>query len=211
MAQGTWGSGLGSTIFRCNIQFQHSGQKCQTGFHLRDVGVAGQSPADVADAVADWATTQFIKCLHTSGRLTGIDVQNLLTNTGHSISPSNLAGTQGGVVAPGFLTVPVSLKGELRKRYGSGRMLWPVPNVDSVEGNIVTPAMVTFYDTVITDLVDRFIGNAITTDLQLCHAHKAMPANGDRPALPASWYDVTSVRLNTSVSSLKRRKAGVGS
>lgn len=211
MATGEWGGAFSQRVFRATISFERASQKCQTGFHLRDVGINTLSPEDVATEVADFATEQFAKLLQTTDRITGIDVENLVSREGHSISPSNLVGILSSTSTPSFLTVAVALKGSIRRRYGSGRMLWPVASQTDVNVNQLSTDGVTRFTTVINDLLARFVGPAITTSMHLVHLHEALPALNNRPAIPATWYDITSARLNTTLSMLRRRRMGVGS
>lgn len=211
MASGEWGGAFQQRVFRANIQFRHGGQNCQTGFHIRDVGINTLSPEDVANEVADFATTDFIQILHQTDQVVGIDVMNLVTSEGFAISPANAVGAKLGTPCPSFLQLPVSIKGNLRKRYGNGRMLWPVYNIESMTGNVLVPAAVTAFQGVITAMTTRFMSDGVGATMRLVHLHGALPAVGTRPAIPAQWYDATSLRLATVVSSLRRRKAGVGS
>jgi hypothetical protein len=90
-------------------------------------------------------------------------------------------------------------------------MLWPVASETAMFGNIALPAQVVYWQSAVDDLLGLFVGNLITTDLHLVNVHRALPARSGRPALPPSWYDVTSARINTQLTSLRRRKVGVGS
>lgn len=213
MATGTWGPDGDTRIFRVNVSWKRALQNCMTGFHLRDVGAGTAEPEDVVDAVVPWAQVQFIKCIHVSDDLLGVDVVRLDTKTGASHSFSNLHGTGPAGRPPAFLTVPVSLKGTIRSRYGNGRMLWPISSMASFDNDVITDATAAAYQGVIDDLASRFInGGGLFDTLTLVHAHKRLPAFGSRlTAIPASWYDISSIRLNKSLSSLRRRKVGVGS
>lgn len=212
MATGTWGTEGGTRVFRVNVAWKRALQNCMTGFHLRDVGAGTQEPQDVVDAVVPWVNTQFIKTLHSTDDILGVDVVNLVTKEGAAHSFTNLHGTGPGLRPPSFLTVPVSLKGSIRRRYGNGRMLWPVSSMDAYSEDSISNATATAYQAVIDDLADRFInGGGLFDSLTLVHAHAELAAHGTRPLIPASWYDITSIRLNKSMSSLRRRKVGVGS
>lgn len=211
MATGSWGGSGDTRVFRVNVLFKKALQNCQTGFHIRDVGVNTLDPEDVADEAFTWATTQFIKTLHLVDDLIGVDVTNLATKEGFSKSASGVHGTNTGEAAPSFLMVPVSLKGSIRRRYGNGRMLWPVSSELFIAQNVLHPDGVTVFQTVIDDFVSRFMEGPLFGTMRLVHLHGPLAPLGARPAVPATWYDITSVRLNTSLSSLRRRKVGVGS
>lgn len=211
MAQGEWGGALDRRIFRANIAFMRGGQKCQTGFFVRDAGLPTLDAEDVAESVLEFATEDFNKLLNGADRLIGVDVLNMETNEGHSISAPVAPGTANGTIAPSFMQVSVALKGSLRKRYASGRMLWPVSVVDMFDKNELTALHRAYFQTVIDALESRYIGQDVTHSMILCHVHKAKPATAKRPALPAMWYDITSVRLNATLSSVRSRRQGNGS
>jgi hypothetical protein len=111
----------------------------------------------------------------------------------------------------------VALKSEIRKRYGQGRMFLPVSAERFVGGNILLEPGILTIQAFITKLVDNFIGSAVGHDLHLVNAHGILPQIGSpevgtgHAEIPRSWYDVTSLRLNTQVTMLRSRKAGVGS
>jgi hypothetical protein len=208
MASGPWGGALNQRVFRAKILFTRGGQQCQTGFHLRDVGINTLDAEDVATEVADWATNEFVKILHTGDRVTGIDVTNLVSNEGFSVSPANAVGLLNETPGPSLNMLTVSLKGSLRKRYGNGRMFWPI---SVMGGNAIAGNAITVYNALATQLAERFIGPSITTSMHLVHLHKDIPATEGHPLIPATWYDITSLRVNNTVSALKSRKIGSGS
>lgn len=211
MATGTWGPGAAQRVFRVNIHFIKGGQKCQTGFHLRETGLLDTAdPDDVANAVSPWVTTKFVTLLTSADRVDSLDVENLVTKEGFTIAYPNALGTLNEAQCPSFLMFPVSIKGNVRRRYGNGRMLWPVMSKTSFDGNTLTAGALALANTVTADLADRFMTGAFTDNLQLVHLHPALPAVGTRPAIPATWYDATALRINGTVSALRRRKVGVG-
>jgi hypothetical protein len=211
MATGEWGGALDQRVFRVNISFTRADQRCQTGFHLRDLGINTLDPEDVANAVSPWATTQFNKILHVNDRILGVDAENLVTREGFSISYANTPGIQASTPTPGYMSVALAIKGNLRRRYGNGRMLWPVSNINHISGNSLTAPAIGTYDEVVQDLADRFLDTGVASTMKLVHLHPAIAQTPAHPAIPATWYDATSLRLNAALSSLRRRKAGVGS
>lgn len=211
MATGQWGGALQERIFKITIAWIAALQRCQTGFYLRDVGLNGETPESAANHVATWVQAQFPALLHQEDRLVSVDAMNIVTKQGYAKEFANLPGANGGERTATFLMVPVSLRGEQRRRYGQGRMLWPVSSELMVNGQELSAAAKNDYIGTAQLLADRYIGNALTHDFRLVNVHDAKPQVGNRPALPASWYDVTSVRVNTLLSSLRRRKVGQGS
>lgn len=210
MASGPWGGALNQRVFRVNIQFTRGAQLCQTGFHVRDVGLPTLDAEEVADAVSPFVTTQFVKLLHTADQVIGLDVENLVSREGHSISYASTPGVAGGTPNPSFITLPISLKGSIRRRYGSGRMLWPVPVIEHMVGNGLHGSAQPIFAAVVADLWERLGEGGLLSTMRLVHVHDTLPVTTSRPEVPASWYDITSIRMSTRTSSLKRRKAGVG-
>lgn len=217
MATGTWGGDIGdSRVFHAKIFWLHGGQQCQTGFHLRDMGVAGQTPEDVANAVRDFAVAEFRKLIHTSGELTGVDAVNLVTAEGHQIALTGQAGLHAGFPAPTGLMVPVSYVGGLRKRYANGRGFWPVGSTETASGNTMTSTALALYGGVVDALEAAFMDDGLTAELRLVHLHAAKPerpkaGGGTLPAVPATWYDVTAVKVNRVLSWASSRRPGSGS
>jgi hypothetical protein len=220
MATGPWGGLLDQRVFRVKIAFKLGQSNCQTGFHLRDVGVNTLDPADVVDLVRPWADVNFRALLKTTDSLVGVDAENLVSKEGASHSFTTTAGSMAvdaTTAGPSFLMVPISLKGERRTRYGQGRMLWPVVNDLHTSENAMTAAGQTLFQGAIDELAELFIGPAITTSAHMINLHELLPATRPHtgpeplPEVPATWYDVTSIRLNTTISSLRSRKVNVGS
>jgi len=211
MATGSWGGALSQRVFRVKLHWESQLQKCQTGFHLRDVGLNTLNPQDVAEHVAEWANTSFRTILYGTDRLVSVDAENLVTREGHLVTFGNAMGAQGNNQLPPFLTVPVSIKGTLRRRYGSGRMLWPVVQQQQLAAGQLSQFGVGVIEPVVTALADRYIGSSLTHSMRLVHLHPFLPAKGTRPDVAAAWYDATSLRMGRIVGSLDRRKIGAGS
>lgn len=210
MADGAWGPGNSTRIFRVTIKFDRGPVHCMTGFHLRDVGLTNLEADDVVAAVTPWATTKFNTTLQASDRVTAVDAVDIVAKLGHEQTFTTIVGVQPGEGAPSFITVPVSLKSAQRTRYGQGRMLWPVGSEAAMLGNVLNPGTVPQYQDALDDLMTNFTGSALTHDLHLVNVHGAIPPRPNHPALEPHWYDVTSARLNVTLGSLRRRKLGVG-
>lgn len=220
MARGTWGGALDPNIFRCTIRFRLGTQKCQTGFHLRDVGIQDNSEQDVAEEMQTQLLTIFRGILTTNDFIESWEAALLGGDTGYSLPEVNGAGTNAyaaSTAEPSFLAACVALKSEIRKRYGQGRMFWPIANEPMVDGDVFSTTGVNVLTGVVNVFTDHFTGDPVTHDLLLVNAHGLLPqrgapgAPGYRPEIPPSWYDVLSLRLNTVVTSLRSRKVGVGS
>jgi hypothetical protein len=57
----------------------------------------------------------------------------------------------------------------------------------------------------------RFLGPDITTSMHLIHLHDDLKDAGGAVVVPKQWYDITSLRLNRTFSSLRSRQVGHGS
>ena len=219
MATGGWGGTFDTRVFAVKIIMARGTDKIQTGFHLRDVGLVGQTAQDAADAVASFATSSFRTLLPQDVSIQGIDAVELVTLEGGSVSPQGVVGSIPATSGeePLYVTVPVSFKGEKRARYGQGRGLWPMLYGTWREHDTLTTAGAAAFQGVIDAMTSAFMGSSLTHDLKLINLHGVIPpraATASRPArpeIPPTWYDVTSIRLNTSLSFLRSRKAGHGS
>lgn len=220
MARGEVGSGVTQEeALRVKIIWQVGLNQCQTGFGLRSEGL---EVVDLVESLADvvaWAHTSFRTLLMDTDTLLGVDIVNVVTKEGNAHSWSNVKGTvsAGTNILPAFLQVPVSLKSELRSKLGQGRMLWPVRSDGYLDGETLNAAGTLAYTGVIDALVAKFVGSGATSNYRMCNFHAAKDAytNSEtgytRPATPAMYYDVTTVRLNSAVSMVESRKAGRGS
>ena len=219
MARGTWGGALDRHPMKVRITWTDDVHVHQTGFTLRSAGTNISSPEEVAADVLPWVDTHFRTILQTNQRILGIDVVDMVTAEGGGVSPANMLGTR--VVAesnraPSFLCIVVSMKGELRTRYGQGRMFWPIIGEDSSDGDVINATARTLFGGVMEALAARFIGNTLTGH-NLINVHGVLPPKGAtpsrpaRPEIPPSWYDVTTLRVNNALTFLRSRKAGVGS
>jgi hypothetical protein len=222
MARGTWGGLTDPNIFKVTFRFLLGTSHCQMGFKLRDVAVQDNDAQEVADQVATVLGTPFRSQLTGTDSLEMIDVVKLGTEEGgvHIFAAGSGGGTQSsdpGNKAPSFICANIALKSEIRKRYGQGRMFLPLARDEWYDGNTLIGAGSTVVNAFITPLTSNFTGDPATHDLLLVNAHPALPqrgavgAPGYRAAIPASWYDVVSLRVNNTVTFLRSRKVGVGS
>lgn len=207
-------------VFRVNILFELGTSKCSTGFYLRDLGLNGQEPQDVVDAVQPIANVQFRALLLSGDKLTAVDAIRLDNKTGAQHAFSTTAGSvalSAENTMPSFNACTLALRGELRSKQGHGRMFLPARPDTFVSAETINAAGVTAINAFITAMNDEFLDGGVGQELRLCNYHKAKPAytNSEtgttRPALPESYYDVVSMRLNTTVTPLGSRKVGRGS
>ena len=220
MARGTWGGALDQNVFKCNIRFQIGNNHCQTGFKVRDVAVNDNTPEDVSAPVVLWANDHFKNLLLGSDLLVAVDILKLGTDEGftHNFAAGTVGTMSSGSFSPepSFLASNISLKTQLRKRYGQGRMFWPVRGEEWVTGDLLNGPGIAAHQGVLDALATAFTGSTTTHDLLLCNAHGPIAARAattsapERAAIAPSWYDVESLRLNTTVTSIKSRRIGIG-
>lgn len=220
MARGTWGGGGDPSIFKINILFLLGTSKCQTGFKVRDKLVQDNTAQEVADEARTQLLEPFRGLLAQTDSVLGFDVRKLGSDEGGwapaavGVGINNIAL---GDELPNFMCCNIQLKSEIRRRYGQGRFFLPIIIEDQVTGNVLSVQGVQAMQTFVDVVVDHFMPDDVANDLALVNAHPLLPARGApgtpgaRPEIPASWYDVTSVRVNTIVTALRSRKAGVGS
>jgi hypothetical protein len=220
MARGTWGGALDPNIFKVNLLFLLGTSKCQTGFKLRDYGVQDNDPQEVADTVRTTIGDTFRGVLAQTDSFLGVDVLKLGTDEGAWSPQTTQTGGEAVDAAseePNFVCCNIALKSEVRKRYGQGRMFIPIVNEAFVSGNVLSATGVSAMQGLVTAIQNNFTGSGATHDLLLVNAHDILPAIGAvgtpgyRAEIPRSWYDVVSIRINSIVTALHSRKAGVGS
>ena len=219
MAKGTIGGIADQNVFKVNVRFKINQQECQTGFKLRDVAVNDNSVQDVIDTVVPWVNDSFRTILSTADAIVGVDCIKLHSEEGAEHLFVNLFGTQAQSNTqkiPGFIAVGIALKTSIRKRYGQGRMFWPIRDENLIDQDFLNAAGVTAIQGVIDALTTLFTGDQLTHDLLLVNSHEVLApraAHGSTPArleIPPTWYDVDVVKLNTTITGLRSRKVGIG-
>jgi hypothetical protein len=222
MARGTWGGTLDPSIFQVTFRFLRGTSHCQTGFKLRDVATNDNTAQEVADQVNTTLNAAFRGLLSGLDSLESIDVLKLGTEEGgtHLITAGSGGGSLTSTAAsqvPSFMCANIAMKSEIRKRYGQGRMFLPIANDSEFDGNTLHADGVSVLQSFLTPLQSNFMGDPLTHDLILVNAHPLLPvrgavgAPGYRPEIPASWYDVVTNRINSTVTALRSRRVGVGS
>lgn len=218
MARGPVGAGVGAAEpLDVKITWQLGASRQQTGFSIRANAAGLATPQDAAEYITTNIAPGFTSILPNTATVVGVDVVNAVTKEGGSTSPVGLVGLNAGALGPGFLAAVVSLKGELRSRYGQGRMFLPCMMDDWVNFETIVGTGLASLNGVVDSIVENLVDIAPVDPWRLINWHPLLPAgrpNGTvptRPAVPASYYDVTSLRLNLQVTSLRSRKQGVGS
>jgi len=219
MASGPWGGALNTRPLRVKVRFSLGNEQCQTGFNLRRTGASFEGLEDIATDVGEWANTNFRTILSNQDRLQSVDVVDVQSKEGAQVTFVNVAGTQNtsGGKAPSILQVPVSFKSAIRARYGQGRGFWPVAIEEFTNGNVLADVGAGIFQNAITALGAKYMQGDLTGALQLINFHGPLLAGrGEsggppKPAVPAMWYDVTTIRLGSVIGALRSRKQGIGS
>lgn len=219
MAQGLIGTNDGQEeVFDVKISWRHGVSVHQTGFSVRRSAALLATPQDLAEAVDTALRTPLRAMLPAADTYLGVDVVNPITKLGATFAPAGIVGTvPGPAMGPAFLAAVIALKSERRSRIGQGRMFLPLYFETWVDADNIGPEGVTGMNNFITALMNNFSDVIGPQPWLLVNWHRALAAdrpNGTNPgvpAVPATWYDVTAARLNLGVTSLRSRKAGVGS
>lgn len=219
MASGTWGGSGDNKIYQVRLNWAQGSGLCQTGFHLRDLAVQDNTAETVANAVDAFFNGQFKTLLMNADTLINVDVLVKGTVTGFKKLYNNVHGTMNPQInqwQPGFLAIKVDLKTSNRSRYGQGRMFWPCRNGDYTTQETLNATGITAYQGVVDDLISKFTQSVVSNDLRLVNVHGVIPekpatsTHPARAAVPASWYDVETVHLDTLVRHVASRMAGIG-
>lgn len=217
MARGTWGTTGDIHPVRVNLIWSMGLTRAQTGFYLRRLGTVLADAQEAAQHVYDNFGVHFKNILLPTDMLVGVDAVDITTGEGGTVSPAGVVGTLTGTALPDFVSVNVAFKGELRRKYGQGGGRWPMRSEAFTDGNLLNTAGTTAVQSVADVLADQYVDTGLTSDWRMINVHGvlpsrvATPSRPARPEVPASWYDVTSIRISTRLSSLDSRKAGNGS
>lgn len=219
MARGLIGAVDAPNIFKVTFRFNLFDSQCQTGFKVRDLALNDNTVQNVLDVFDPWFLTNFRPLLNQADRLVALDVVKMGTEEGLEKIYNGIAGSRingGTSIPPAFLAANISMKTQLRKRYGQGRMFWPLRDDNLFDGDKLNGAGVAAIQSVVDALLALTTGSVLTHDLRLVNTHgtlppkAATPSRPARPEIPPSWYDVDTVRVNEPVTALRSRKIGIG-
>lgn len=214
MARGEWGGSLQIHPLKVRISFTLDGVKAQTGFTLRDQSATPSNPQACAENVGAFVEANMRGLFLGSDRFDGVDVVDMVTGEGGGYSFNNITGSNPDnpdAATPTFMTVVVAMKGELRRRYGQGRMLLPFRNETWTTRQVANGSGVAAYNGFLAALSAEYMQNPVLKTYRLITAHGVIPPRAatptapPRPEVPPSWYDVTTLRLNTKLSFLRSR------
>jgi hypothetical protein len=218
MARGTWGEGGdGTSPLRVTLKVTNAATTMQVGFFLRALPPSLATLEDCANHVNTNVVDTFKECFLTTDQIRSVDVLDITTKEGFSVELDAVTGTIGTGNAPDFTMVPISFKTGFRQRIGQGRMLFPVRGPGEIDGNVLSALGKARIGAFVTDLRNNYLAPIAGHPWQMITAHEALLASRPHkrpeplPAVPAEWYDVTSIRLNDRLSSLRSRKLGQGS
>lgn len=219
MATGPIGTGVGQfEPYDVRISWQLAASRQMAGFSLRKNAAVAATTQDVLDHVVANVLEVFRLRLAVDATVLGVDVVKPLTKEGVSYAPTTtLTGGTGNVYMPGFVAAVFSFRSSIRARYGQGRMFFPVTLESWADRETLNAAGFTALDPIREALADNYIDPVGAGDFSLINWHKLLPAGRPSksatplPEVPATWYDVQSIRINPQVTALRSRKQGVGS
>lgn len=209
MAQGNIGDLVGGSVYRVTVTMTGQLQQVQTGFYVRDTGLADQSAGDCLTAAKDWVDNHFRTCIPQDYTLQRLEAMEITTKEYAQAEYVSTPGTFGSTSTASFLAALVSLRSSQRARHRNGRMFWPVAAVTT--NSQLFPQTLAAFTPTTAAFADRFMGNAATKPFKAVIVAAARPATSTRPAIAHSWIDVETIKVSTAVTSLRRRKVGVGS
>jgi hypothetical protein len=224
MATGTWNATNAFRVYQVKVQFRLGLSLCQFGFGMRSTAGSADVSQAILDSVVPFMTTNLRPLLAPFDQLVSADVENVLERTGVSHDFGNIGGTsdaQGVTAEPSMLACVVSMKSGVRTRLGTGRFFFPLRSEGQVSGDVLSDGGRQGIQAFVTAFAGEYIGVNPVMGARLANFHGALPERprtgrratelGPLPAIESRWYDVESLRLNTVVTALKSRKAGVGS
>lgn len=219
MAKGPWVGTGSASLFRVKLTMVLGASRCQMGFTLRDVAFQGQTAQTAAAEIHTRLQTPLQGILTSADSLVDVDVTHLQEKTGSSVSFGTAVGALNAVAQerqPAFLACVASFKSGFRTRYGTGRMFIPIRYEPWVEGDTLSTAGRTSIEAFLDVLRTNYVGSGVQGEFRLVNAHETLPAarpsksETPLPEVPAQWYDVESIRLETRLTALRSRRMGVG-
>ena len=202
--------GVLNRVFRCTLSMQVRLQKIQTALHLRDIGVPNEDAESCHTHFETWMNDHFRLALSSNVSIVRLAVEEIRTKEYFAKDYTGVTGSSSYALNSTMEAVAISLKSTSRSRHANGRMFWPLlgtPQSDQVDAG----ALVTF-QTQAASLADRYISGTVTLDrFQLVVIGAPAPSLTTPNTNPKRWTDVTNIRVNPVVTSLRSRKVGVGS
>lgn len=219
MAQGTWGGPSEVHPLRVTVKLRLGTSVCQFGFHLRSV--VGDTPdlAGIADGAVTTISPTLVLILANVDEFTSLIVTDVVTGEGVERPQTGKTGQAGQATAilPSFTAATVVMKSQIRRRYGQGRFFLPIRGQIHSLNETLSGGGATAVGNLIAAIMGAYGPASVANAPRLINYHKLLPATrphtGPAPLaeVPASWYDVTSMRVNPTLTALHSRRQGVGS
>lgn len=224
MPLGDWTDPAQPPAYEVKTTFRIGLSLCQFGWGMRGTTGSADVAQSILESVRDFQMQNLRPLLAPFDQMVSVDVLNVREKTGVSHDFGNIGGTSDAQLAwshPSMLAVVVSLRSGYRTRLGTGRFFFPVRQESQVSGDVLSDSGRQGIQAYVTALAAEYIGVNPVIGARLANFHPALPerprqgkSSTGKPPLPAvaaQWYDVESLRLNTIVTALRSRRAGVGS
>lgn len=196
-------------VYKFQVFMSIRGSTMQTNFHCRDVLVPNTNPESAHNEVKPWVLGAFRNQLGRNIQITRFATTRL--NDGEYFQEDFTAtpGLYNVDTTSSMLALSVALKSNSRSRRANGRMFWPYagpPEADRAQQGTIDSM-----NLAAADLLTRFGGLIVVGQMKIVVVGQNPLQVPNGPALPKQWTDVTAIRVNPVVTSLRSRRAGVGS
>jgi hypothetical protein len=219
MANGPWGNPGDVHPLRVTVKVRLGTSLAQYGFHLRSV--TGDTPdlPGIADGVVTTVLPTLKLILANIDEVTSIVVTDVVSGEGVERPQTGQTGQAGqaGATLPTFVAATVVLKSSIRRRWGQGRFFLPIRGLIHQTGEILSGGGATAVGNHVAAIMGAYGPASVANSPRLINFHDhLLPTRPHKkpeplPDVPASRYDLTSARVNPTLTALHSRRQGIGS
>lgn len=195
-------------VFRVTYRMSVRNQQIQLGYHLRDVLIPNRNAENAADDSETFWNTNFKPALSNDVTLQRVEVQRVNDADYFAKEQTGNVGTLNLALQSTGFALAVTLKSPSRRRNRNGRFFWPAAG--SWANDTIAGGALNTINAAAAALVSTYTGLVIVGDWQLVVVGKAGVLDTGIPLNAKIWTDVTSIKVNPVVSSLRSRKVGIG-
>jgi hypothetical protein len=210
MANGPWGADGQPVPLRATVKMRLGTSNCQFGFHLRDPLNNGTALTPIAEGIATTLLPTLKLILANIDEVTSIVLTNVVTKEGVEVPQTGQTGQAGqaGATLPTFMAATIVMKSSVRARYGQGRFFLPIRGTIHMTDNVLSGGGVTAVNNFVSAFRTAYVLPVQNTAPLAINYHAALAADRPHkspaplPAVPATYYDVTSVRVNPILTAI---------
>lgn len=197
-------------VYKFNIHMTIRNMEMVTGFHCRDVLVPNTSPEEAHAEIKPWVLGAFRAALTRQAQITKLACTRLNDGAFFDESFTATPGQYNVDTTSTMLALTAAFKSNNRSRKANGRMFLPYagpPDADRAQQGTLDA-----WNTAMAALMTLVGGVIIVGQMKLVVVGQNPAQVKDGPTIePRQWNDVVAIRVNPIVTSVRSRRAGVGS